>query len=378
MKLKLATLFFCLTLSASLFSQQKSTWDKVKFEADFRFRIEQDWDSRKSDGSYRDDRTRLRYRVRTGINYSDKWYHVGLRIRTGQANKQQDPQLTLGSNEAEFNILPIGLEKAYFQGKWHSTQFWMGKNTFPFKKSNELFWSDNVYPEGVFFAKGLTGSSSNKDTLDILLGHFIMQDANNSFNNDAYFQGAQLYASLLNSRVELFPALYIFKNIPLIPDYEANNTIDYTILHLGARGVFSKKNNLALELDYYQNLETYSLSDSIPNPLRDEKMGLVIGLNYGQLKNKKDWQFKATYAMLERFAAVDFMAQNDWARWDYSSYRSPDGRLTNMEGIELVAGYMLEKNISLKMKYYLVEQIVPYGPFSENGSRLRLDLDVKF
>ena len=71
------------------------------------------------------------------------------------------------------------------------------------------------------------------------------------------------------------------------------------------------------------------------------------------------------------------MAQNDWARWDYSSYGSPDGRLTNFNGIELVAGFMVDKKVSLKMKYYLVEQLIPYGTAKETGSRIRLDLDVR-
>ena len=71
------------------------------------------------------------------------------------------------------------------------------------------------------------------------------------------------------------------------------------------------------------------------------------------------------------------MSQNDWARWDYSYFGSPDGRLTNFNGIELVAGFMIDKKISLKMKYYLVEQIIPYGVTKETGSRIRLDLDVK-
>jgi hypothetical protein len=72
------------------------------------------------------------------------------------------------------------------------------------------------------------------------------------------------------------------------------------------------------------------------------------------------------------------MAQNDWARFDYSSHGSPDGRLSNFKGVELVAGFLLDGQASLKMKYYLVQQLVPYGVTRETGNRIRLDLDVKF
>ena len=104
----------------------------------------------------------------------------------------------------------------------------------------------------------------------------------------------------------------------------------------------------------------------------------MAGLKYGAQKKKGDVQFTATYTYLQRYAAVDFMAQNDWARWDYSSFDSPDGRVTNFNGVELVAKYMITKKIKLTGKYYLVEQLVPFGITEETGSRFRLDLDIKF
>lgn len=85
-----------------------------------------------------------------------------------------------------------------------------------------------------------------------------------------------------------------------------------------------------------------------------------------------------TYNYLEQYAAVDFLAQNDWVRWDYSSFNSPDGRLTNYKGTEFVSAYKLNKNMTLKMKFYLVDQLVAYGNYKENGNRIRFDFDVKF
>ena len=75
--------------------------------------------------------------------------------------------------------------------------------------------------------------------------------------------------------------------------------------------------------------------------------------------------------------AVDFLAQNDWARWDYSSFGSPDGRLTNYKGFELVGSYMLQDNMKFTIKYYWVEQLVPLGDFLETGQRIRFDIDIK-
>ncbi len=78
--------------------QEASSNSKLSFNADFRFRVEQDWNSRKSDGSYRDNRTRLRFRARVGFHYQlNDWASFGARICTGNPLKQQYPQITLGT-----------------------------------------------------------------------------------------------------------------------------------------------------------------------------------------------------------------------------------------------------------------------------------------
>ncbi|UZR97218.1 putative porin [Chondrinema litorale] len=374
-KISLTVLLFLMPVA--LFAQLDSLISKLSFESDFRFRIEQDWNSKKSDGTYRDDRTRFRYRLRAGITYAEKWYNTGFRIRTGNPNKQQDPQLTLGEGFKEFGTLPIGLEKLYFVGKWSTFEFSLGKNTYPFEKNNELFWSDNVFPEGVFVGKNFPVKSNIIDAVNIKAGHFIMSASGASFNQDAYFQGLQMHIAFLKNRFEIFPSLYLFKNIPNIPDGNETYEIDYSIFHIGTRLQLLRTAPLKVEFDYYNNFQDYTQNDSIPSNLKGQNTGFVLGLKYGKLSEKGKWILEASYAYLQQYSAVDFMAQNDWARWDYSSSGSPDGRLTNLKGIELVLGFMIDKKAILKMKYYVVEQLVPYGISKETGSRIRLDLDVQ-
>jgi hypothetical protein len=378
MSYKKIVLFVALIASIKANAQLDSTLNRISFQSDFRFRIEQDWHSKKSDGSLRDDRTRFRYRLRFGAKYGSSWYETGFRIRTGNPNKQQDPQLTLGKGQEEFSIIPIGFEKLYFKGKWKSFNFWVGKNTYPFNKNNELFWSDNVYPEGVFFNKGFESKVTAIDTINVKAGHFIISSNGKALDKDAYYQAYQLYFSFCDENFELFPSINIFKNLPNIPDGGGNYTLDYSIFQIGSRINLSKNKLLTLELDYLFNLQDYSLSDSIPSYLKNQKNGAIVGLKYGKLSNKGDWLFKLSYANIQKFATVDYMAQNDWARWDYSSSGSPDGRLTNFQGIELVAGLKLSKKTALKMKYYMVEQLITNGITKENGYRVRFDLDVKF
>ena len=370
-------LFFISTLP--LYAQLDSIKSRFSYNLDFRFRLEQDWNSRKSDGTFRDDRTRLRYRLRAGVVYKhNQWASIGAQLRTGDQRKQQDPQLTLGDGLKEFGTLPIGFEKIYFRAQWNQFDIWAGKNTYPFKKNNELFWSDNVYPEGVSVSKAFNPESNIIDLVELQGGHFIINARGENFGRDSHFEGAQIYSSFFDKRLQIFPSFYLFRNIQNIPDGAETFLFDYSIFHIGSSLNLTKKPLINLEFDYYHNLENYDQNDSIPTNLRDERRGVIVALAYGKLKHARDLAFKATFAYLERYAAVDFLAQNDWARWDYSSFDSPDGRLTNLRGIEFVTSYLVAEKIKLTMKYYVVEQLIPTGLTRENGNRIRFDIDIKF
>lgn len=367
----------CLFFACMMHAQLDSIFSRIEQEGDFRFRIEQDWNSRRSDGTFRTNRTRLRYRLRTGLKYSQDWYSFGFRIRTGDLRKQQDPQLTLGTAFEEFGTLPLGFEKVYFKGNIKQFSFWLGKYDFSFERNNELFWSDNVYPEGVYGSYVFPIRNDVVQSVAINAGHYIIGASGAGFDADEYVQGIQAHMKLLNERLELFPSFYRFRNIDYIPDNVFTPSLDYSIFHVGSRVTLLPKSAFKFELDWYYNVEDYASDVNIPDALKNEKTGFVAGLKWGETKKKNDYFFSLTYAYLERFSALDYMAQNDWARWDYSDFNSPDGRLTNMNGFEFVAAYAINKNAKLVMKVYQVNQLVRMGAFEENGSRVRLDLDVR-
>jgi len=369
-----------LWIPCQLWAQADSTSRKLTFKGDFRFRVEQDWNSRKADGSYRDDRLRWRYRARFGMYYQHRsWVSMGLRIRTGQPEKQQDPQLTLGDGFGEFSTLPITFEHAFvkFEHKWISG--WLGKNTFPFQKQNELFWSDNVFPDGISLSGTFHFQNKILQSLKVNSGHFIMTARGRSLDTDSYFQGLQVVTTHLKNRLQLYPAIYYFRSMPNIPDGHGTFELNYSIFHAGAKVELIKSPQLFVELDYYVNTQNYDRNDSIPQALKDEKNGLVVSASLGSMEHKGDWKIRFTYQHLERWAAVDFLAQNDWARWDYSAQGSPDGRLTNYRGLEVMAGYALAKNMNVLMRLFLVEQLVlPLGQAKENGNRIRFDFNIAF
>lgn len=352
---------------------------KLKFTSDFRFRIEQDWNSKKSDGSYRDDRSRMVYRFRLGASYQyNPWASFGARIRTGNLNDQQGPHVTLGGSGGEFSTVQLGFEKLYFQYKQRGLSAWVGKNTFPFEKQNELFWNDNVFPEGVSVSYNISSKTKLFNWLTLNGSHFIISSNNKSLAKDAYVQGIQFLSKHWKKKLTFFPSLYYFRNIANVPDNKGTYTQSYTIFHLGTYATISQSPRIEIGGDYYQNLQDYDANEFIPVAFKDEKTGWVVKVKLGQLRTKGDWELQLYYAHLQKYAIVDYFAQNDWARWDYSAGNATGSRLSNFHGAEMRIGYAFGKNFNLILRNYLVEQLVATGPSKENGNRIRLDLNIGF
>ena len=367
-------------LTSEIGAQRDSLTQKLTFTGDFRFRIEHDWNSRNASGNLRADRSRLRYRFRFGLQYElDEHSLFGGRLRTGNINDQQGPHLTLGGENGEFGLDQFGLEKLYYQYRNKEFKAWIGKNSINLIKEHELFWNDNVFPEGVAVQWDVPlGQEKAVNDLQFNLSHFIIRSNNQTFNQDAYFQILQVRTRHLGGKFSLFPGLYHFRNIDNLPDRQGTFQLNYSILHLGASLQLSAQPKVSVAAEYYLNTEDYGQLDSIPQPLRAEKEGWVLTAKIGQLKKPRDWSLDLYYAHLAKFSIVDYFAQNDWARWDYSSIGASGSRLSNFRGVEIRIGYALQEKFNLILRTYFVEQLVAEGDFLENGSRIRLDLNIGF
>lgn len=375
MKIRATTLFLFFYLS--LAGQADSTQKKLQFTADFRFRIEHDWHSRKPDGTFRDDRSRLRYRFRLGAGYQLNAHAMFAgRLRSGHADDQQGPHISLGEGNGEFGLVPIGLEKLYFRYKRKWFSGWAGKNAIVLEKSHELFWNDNVYPEGI----GLTANwpLKNKAHLHVNAGHYIIQSRGKGFSGDSYLQVLQPVGKFWKERLTLGAGAYYFHNIGNLPDGNSTYRLSYAIVHLSGRLLLMQRPKLEAGLDFFDNRKNYNRVDEVPAELKNEKKGYAAWFKVGELKKKGDWCLHVYAAHLERYAIVDYFAQNDWIRWDYSAVGSPASRLSNFRGMELRLGYAIGPDFNLQFFAWVAEQLVPQEAHRETGNRIRLDLNIGF
>lgn len=371
-----------ITISVSLAGQTpvpvNTFWDKIKFNADLRTRTEYDWMNITAAGDTNDNRLRLRTRARFGFTYqyNDK-VEFGMRLRAGNAADQQSPHVSFGTPGES---APIGLafDKAYikvnYKGLWATT----GKNTYPFYYHNELFWDEDVTPEGI--AAGYDWKIGNTTHVKPTVGFFFISSTGKPFDTDVTLKAAQLHVNVAKNKSEINIASGIFSinDLPNLPDGTGTFKIDYTMVVSNLKYTYKSKIPIAITADIMLNLENYTDSTIIANQHQDQTTGYVVGAELGQLKDKKNYMLGVYYAHIEKYSVVDYFAQDDWLRWGYSS--ASGTRSSNFEGVELRAGYAFGPKFNLLARTYLCNGIVANTPQSdiETANRFRLDLNIAF
>ncbi len=313
------------------------------------------------------------------MNYIyNTWASFGFRLRSGALDDQQGPHLTLGSGSGEFSLFQIGFEKAYFQAKNANYTLWLGKNSFPFWKQNELFWNNNVYPDGAAFKWNLISGGKGLEKLQFNIAHFIIRSSGKMFWDDAYLNAAQMILKSLQEKLTLAPAIYNFRKLSNIPDQNGSYELDYLIGQISTEYDFKSKMPFRIGAEVYNNFVDYANNDSIATDFKGQTFGWVVNAKLGRMKEKGDWALFLYYAQLQKYAIVDYFAQNDWARWDYSGNASTGYKISNFRGIESRIIYTFGPKFNLTLRVYYTERLLAEGIADGRNSRARLDLNIKF
>lgn len=335
---------------------------------DLRLRLEQDWDSKRSNGTERDDRLRARIRLRAGIKFTaaNRW-EFGARARTGSNDSQQSPHITF----KDFDDNPRGdedvnLDKWYVKYKGDNYWIMAGRNSYPFWKQNELFWEDDVTPAGGAFSIG--------KRVQFTAGYFTLPAGMRNFFGDMY--GAQLKYS--NDSGMTLALEYL--DLQGDADDEAASVLllrgnggrDYALLQAHAQWNYTGGERLLrLGLDYSHNLEDYDdPSDSFAFANQDETDGWVASVALGGTGKKGDWLLAYYYARIEALAVNNSFSQDDWVRWGNATQT----RASDMKGHEFRAAYRWTPKLTVVGRVYLADAITSV----EDGKRARIDFNWKF
>ena len=343
----------------------------LTISADARVRYESDWDSHTSAGVPRTDRERGRLRARVGASYklSPEW-SVGGRFRTGSHQSQQSPHLTFTANDGPSDDLEGSFDKYFIQYKAGAVTAWAGRNSPLFWQQNEFTLDEDITPTGVnvaFESKPGTGAITTS------LGAFALPDGATRLSGKLVAGQLKYVLPLKPSQFTLAASLYDFdgeRGARFLRN--RNGERDYLIGVLSAQWSTPIQGRpLVFGVDLIENFHDYSAAETAPFlPLNaGETSGYVFSVQFGQLKQAKDWMVGYFYAHIETFAVNAAYSEDDWAR--FGSATQSD--LTDIKGHEFRAAYAISKNINIMARLFLVEAITTV----QDGKRFRLDLNWK-
>lgn len=347
----------------------------VLFFGDLRVRGEMDWDSRNSDGSERDDRDRVRLRLRAGFRFAaNEHFSMAVRGRSGNTNSQQSPHVTIWQDGDKGDADAL-IDRAWLKGTWSHGHVWGGRNGHPFWRQDEFLFDDDIFLDGLGFQADLKSG----DTRHEFRGAWAAVpegEAGLAWDESGWLYGLQyalhhdrgdgrgVSAALLGVRVEDDDAVAN----PVLLD------LDWTVWGLQLQGRLR-----AGELPVTLGADWFHGSDAPPAGTwnRDQRDGLVLFVKVGSLKAKGEWLAGASYAHVEQFAVIPFLAQDDWLRWGSATQT----RSSNYEGFELRFGYAIAKDMNILARLYVVDAIdlrSATATHREDGKRFRLDFNWKF
>lgn len=335
---------------------------------DLRLRLESDCGATAQQSV--EDRTRARFRARTGMKYQpDNWLTIDTRIRTGSDQSHQSPHVTIidfdGNRRGDADVV---LDKWYAQAKRNDLWAWAGRNSFPFWSQDEIFWDDDTTLLGV--AGGGTRRVPHVGTFSASAGYFLRPAGMRHFSGTLTAAEVIYQKSVADILFNIGSGAFFFgagsgQNALRLSN--GDGTRDYTISITNARGEW-KMGDIPVyaELDWLTNLERYSPSDPDPFTAANhaQKDGYVISLVAGDTAAQGHWLASYYYAYIETFAVNASYAQDEWWRFEASDFK----------GHQFNVGYAVKDSVNILTRLYFVESITT----RQRSNRFRVDMNYSF
>lgn len=343
---------------------------------DFRLRAESDWGSQTATGADRDDRDRLRIRLRAGFKYEfDEHWRVEARLRSGAEDSQQSPHITIADfDDNDRGDASVNLDRWYVRGSTGGFYAWAGRNDLPIWKQNEMLFDDDATMAGL----GLGWNTElGPGKFSLGGGYFSPPVGMREFSGNLAAAQAAWALELGELGLTVAAGIYRFDSDSDDPDalllLQGNGSRDYELQSLSLQTRFEVGGRpLVLGGDLFHNAESYSASDADPFTAanHDQTDGFVLQATYGGLSEAKQWLIGYYYADIEALAVHSSYAQDDWVRWGNATQT----RASDMKGHEFRFGWALSPKANLILRTYIVEAITSV----EDGNRARLDFNYRF
>jgi hypothetical protein len=388
---------------------KKLIGDRIKFSGTALLRLgELDFnqnDINPKTGEVKDLNNRFWTRMNFYLNIDSKLTNtldVHARLRTGH---KQYSFVTFGENVDErFNII---LDQLWLNWKYDKYELRVGR------QDAGRIWSNQ---KGVLFDipmhDGISAVADYKIgnvSITPKLAYFVEMYRNNTTIKDQgkiYGGSIKVAQSNPNTTWRIETGLIKADHLPTryandlaqsgttIKYHDGDLAPNYSIWTNQAAISFKNLHNLTFTADYYNNLKNYK-SNPISHTIHDlngndsfndgnaydnstapnftkQKQGFVGTISVGNLGVPKNLFASVAYLYMEKYAAMDYFAQYDFARW----------ASTNIKGPEFSAGYRFNKNLQMRARYFITQEIkgldATNPSYRRSADRFRFDLNINF
>jgi len=369
------------------FTFYESDETSLNFSGDFRFRIEQDWNSLRGDGTEREDRLRLRIRARGRLDadFNDNWGAV-VRLRTGYKKSQQSPNITFydfdGDDPGGERGSSLFFDLWYLRFKAGGFNFWAGRNQLNLWRQDEYIYDDDITAPGmgVNFSHGLGAGEltwqGGYGTLPVGMTEFVGRYGNAQvlYTQESDDLGLSLAAAYLGTEAD--------------PDDPAgmlllteNNTRDYhTVALQGQMRFYTLSKLLRIGATVGHNFKNYDNepAGSFSEFHKDDVDFYTVFINWGSTKYRGDWLVGYYWAHIDALALHSSYTEDDWVRWGTVNGQT---RATNMRGSEFRVAVGLAEQADVVARLYLVDApalLMPGDSTKETGNRARIDFNFRY
>lgn len=359
----------------------------LKFSGDFRFRIEQDWNSLRGNGTERDDRLRLRIRARGRFdaNFNENLSAV-VRLRTGYKQSQQSPNITFydfdGDDPGGERGSSLFFDLWYLRLKAGGWDFWAGRNQLNLWRQDEYIYDDDISALGMGLnfthrlGSGKLSWQGGYGTLPVGMTEFVGRYANAQvlYTQESEDFGLDLATAYLGTEADPDdPAGQL-----LLTD---NNTRDYKTVALQAQlRLYAFPKLLRFGVTAGHNFKNYADEPvgSFSEFHKDDVDFYTIFVNWGSTKRRGDWLLGYYWVHIDALALNSSYTEDDWVRWGTVNGQT---RATNMEGSEFRLAVGLSEKADVVARLYLVD--APALLFSgdttkETANRARIDFNFRY
>ena len=330
---------------------------------DFRFRYINGGDEvtaeEGSDSAMKRSGNTMNYRFRAGVKYrlSEKLSFKG-RLRTFSSGIGRSGQGSYYEMGRDFAPASMGLDLAYVKAKFMGLKIKLGKQPLPFWKQSEVYWDDDVTPEGLTLSKSFGITDSMK--IRPVFGYYVVREAgfidendnDTKDNADATMMAFQLKGkwSMMNSKLKWGIGMLNISNFHS-DSGESLYTVgkegrDYSLNLVVSAHWMSMLGSLpwGVGFDYISNGGEVADEDESDEALKSETSAMAFNVKLGKLKEQGDWKARVTYAQVGKHAVHPRFSQNHWTM-------SSD-LLSNYAGFGLDLMYACTKESNVAFRWY--------------------------